>query len=359
MRTETPLLLVVREKIQISGAVRAFIRKDGVWSQQGSKFVGSGAIGAAEQGQPLALSADGNTALVGGSTDNGGVGAVWVFSRSGSTWSQQGSKLVPSDATGNARFGFGLGLSADGNIAVIGGNQDSGNGATTGAAWIFTRQNALWSQQGAKLVGTGAAGGAGQGYGLAISADGSTVLIGGQYDNNATGAMWVFVRSGNSWIQQGAKIVPSDATTYSFSSNSLALSADGNTAISSGAGYNGNVGAVWIFTRSQTIWNQLGLRLTPSDNVGSSYMGQTVSCSADGLTIPSGGSADNSGAGAFWIFSKSGGTYSQQGSKITETENIGNATLAQDIAISSDSSTIIVGGRSDNSGVGAAWIYSP
>ena len=69
----------------------------------------------------MALSADGNTALIGGPSDNGGVGAAWVFTRSGSTWTQQGAKLVGTGAVGHAGQGWSVALSADGNTALVGG----------------------------------------------------------------------------------------------------------------------------------------------------------------------------------------------------------------------------------------------
>jgi len=62
--------------------------------QQGAKLVGTGASGNANQGFSAALSADGNTMLVGGYTDNASAGATWVFTRSGGVWTQQGTKLV-------------------------------------------------------------------------------------------------------------------------------------------------------------------------------------------------------------------------------------------------------------------------
>jgi hypothetical protein len=58
-----------------------FRRSDGVWSQLGSKLVGSDAIGQALEGTSVSLSGDGNTAIVGGFHDNGGVGAAWVFAQ--------------------------------------------------------------------------------------------------------------------------------------------------------------------------------------------------------------------------------------------------------------------------------------
>ena len=104
-------------------------------AQQGNKLVGTGATGAAFQGYAVAVSADGNTAIVGGYNDNSGVGAAWVYTRSGGVWTQQGSKLVGTGATGAAQQGRSVAVSADGNTAIVGGIQDN-SGA--GATWVYT-----------------------------------------------------------------------------------------------------------------------------------------------------------------------------------------------------------------------------
>src|SRR5215831_7190678 len=102
---------------------------------QGAKLAGAGAVGAAgQQGTAAALSSDGNTALVGGPGDTSGAGAVWVFTRSNGAWSQQGGKLAGAGAAGTALQGASVSLSADGNTAVVGGPADSG---FAGAAWVF------------------------------------------------------------------------------------------------------------------------------------------------------------------------------------------------------------------------------
>ena len=101
--------------------------------QQGAKLVGTGAVGIAYQGYSVSLSADGNTAVVGGDGDNAGAGAAWVYTRSGGVWSQQGAKLVGTGAVGLAVQGWSVALSADGNTAVVGGWNDG----ATGAAWVF------------------------------------------------------------------------------------------------------------------------------------------------------------------------------------------------------------------------------
>src|ERR1043166_9798442 len=120
-----------------AGAAWVFTRTAGVWSQQGAKLVGTGAVGAAEQGLSVSLSADGNTAVVGGSRDDSGEGAAWVYNRTGSVWGQQGAKLVGTTAAlSTTAQGGSVWLSADGNTAVVGGASDNPG---AGAAWVFTR----------------------------------------------------------------------------------------------------------------------------------------------------------------------------------------------------------------------------
>jgi hypothetical protein len=69
----------------------------------------------------VALSADGNTAIVGGYFDNNATGAAWVYTRSGGVWAQQGNKLVGTGAVGNAGQAYSVALSGDGNTAIMGG----------------------------------------------------------------------------------------------------------------------------------------------------------------------------------------------------------------------------------------------
>ncbi|MEA2403988.1 MAG: hypothetical protein QOE08_635, partial [Thermoleophilaceae bacterium] len=164
-------------------------RSGGVWTQQGSKLTGSGETGSGQFGVSVALSADGNTALIGGQVDNGSVGAAWAFTRSGGVWTQQGTKLTGSGETGSGQFGWSVALSADGDTALIGGQVDNGS---VGAAWAFTRSGGVWTQQGSKLTGSGETGSGEFGISVALSDDGDTALIGGWGDNGSVGAAWAF-----------------------------------------------------------------------------------------------------------------------------------------------------------------------
>ena len=326
--------------------------------QQGSKLVGTGAVGDSEQGVSVALSSDGDTALVGGDEDNGGVGAVWVFTRSGTTWTQQGSKLVGTDAVGDANQGSSVALASDGNTALVGGDQDNGG---VGAVWVFTRSGTTWTQQGSKLVGTGATGGypgAGEGSSVALSSDGNTALVGGPGDNGGAGAVWAFTRSGTTWTQQGSKLVGTGGG--GDFGKSVALSDDGDTALVGGP-IGSAAGAAWVFTRSGTTWTQQGPMLVGSGAVGHAYQGTSVALSSDGNTALVGGQGDNLFVGATWVFTRSGATWTQQGSKLVGTGAGGTADQGYSVALSGDGSTALVGGDggiSDTSVVGAAWVFT-
>ena len=324
------------------------------FTQQGSKLVGTGNSGTAGQGRSVALSSDGNTALVGGDSDNSGQGAVWVYTRSGSTWTQQGSKLVGTGNSGGAAQGHSVALSSDGNTALVGGLLDNSN---QGAVWVFTRSGSTWTQQGSKLVGTGNSGGAGQGQSVALSSDGNTALVGGVYDNSGQGAVWVYTRSGSTWTQQGSKLVGTGNTGTAGQGQSVALSSDGNTALVGGVTDDSGQGAVWVFTRSGSTWTQQGSKLVGTGNTGGASQGQSVALSSDGNTALVGAYIDNGAQGAAWVFMRSGLTWTQQGAKLVGTGNTGVALQGYSVALSGDGNTALVGGLLDDSNQGAAWAF--
>jgi hypothetical protein len=334
---------------------------------QQAKLPASSPIGTPNAGYSVALSANGNHAIMGGYNDNSAVGAVWYATRSNGVWSAVGKYPGNTFAEGNEAGAAGLGnsvsMSADGATWLAGGPYDSSN---TGAAWVF------FSNPAAKLVGTGAVGAAQQGTSVAMSGDGSTVIVGGPYDNSNAGAAWIFTVSGGVWSQQGAKLVGSGAVGAAFQGYSVALSNDGNTAIVGGPLDNSNAGAAWVFIRSGGVWTQ------QAKLVGGG--GTSVALSSDGDTAIVGGGA------ATAVFTRSGSVWSQQGGglaggalvalsadgntaavgKIIYARNGGvwtqqGAALANggwSVALSSNGSTVLEGDISDSGNAGAMWVYA-
>ena len=216
-------------------------------------------------------------------------------------FTQQGPKLVGTGAVGVFAFGqgFSVSLSGDGNTAIV---DNDATGASAGAAWVYTRSDEVWTQR-AKLVGTGAIGDAEQGHSVSLSGDGNTAIAGGSGDNDGVGSAWVFTRSGAVWSQQ-AKLVGTGAVGNAAQGFSVSLSGEGNTAIVGGFVDNDVAGAAWVYTRSGGVWSQFGSKLVGSDAVGNAAQGSSVSLSGDGNTAIVGGLFDNSGVGAAWVFAQ-------------------------------------------------------
>jgi hypothetical protein len=391
--------------------------------QQGAKLTGDGEAGGGEFGSSVALSADGNTALVGAPGDSGGAGAAWLFTRSGSTWTQQGEKLTGAGETGVARFGGSVALSAGGDTALIGGARDAEG---VGAAWLFTRSASTWAQQGEKLTGAGEWGPGAFGQSVALSSDGSTALIGAPMDHPfalaaGVGAAWVFTHTGGAWTQQGEKLTGAGGGGPARFGSSVALSADGNTAMIGGPNDGWCIGAAWILVRSGGVWNQQAmlpgelegtacddgpddgetdellfgtavalsadgnvglvsrpfldaLRLGETGSyarVGSSWTGKTalrdrkgakagassLAVSADGQHVLL-GKGEIEGRDSALAYVRAGSEWAQEGLGLQASGRAGFSAFGGSVALSSSASTALIGGLADNGNVGAAWVFS-
>ncbi len=182
--------------------------KENPFLQQAGPLASSEVTELAEQGYSVALSANGDTAIVGGpdykETNPGEVfrGAAWVYVRSGSTWTQQ-AKLVGLESSGDAQQGHSVALSANGDTALVGGPEDAGEHEEYyGAVWVFVRKGTTWHEQQKLVAKPGASEIGAQGSSVALSSDGNTALVGAM-DNEynkittrAPGAAFVFTRSG-------------------------------------------------------------------------------------------------------------------------------------------------------------------
>ena len=183
-------------------------------------------------GSSLALS--GTTAVVGAPAHDSGTGAAYVFTSSGSAWSQQ-AELIGSDSA--AGDGFGTSVAVSGTTAVAGA---PGHDSSTGAAYVFTRSGTAWSQR-AELAASDAAQG---GYfGLSVAVSGFTVAVGAFRNTPGTGAVSVFVRSQGTWPQQAELTGSGGAGDYFGLDVALA----GSTAVAGAYGASSGTGTAYVF----------------------------------------------------------------------------------------------------------------
>ena len=185
------------------------------------------------------VSIDTDTIVVGAKMEADTRGAAYIFTRSGTSWSQQ-AKIVASD--GSAGYNFGNTVSISSDSVIVGSIQDYDGGANAGSAFVFTRSGTTWSQQ-AKIQSSDIA--AGDKFGSSVSIEGDTVVVGadreGAGGGNA-GAAYVFTRSGTTWTQ-AKKLVASDAQasdllgfSVDISSNTVVAGARGEDTGGDGAG---------------------------------------------------------------------------------------------------------------------------
>jgi hypothetical protein len=319
------------------GAAWVYTRTNGIWAQQGTKLVGTGGLA---QGQYVALSADGNTAMVASNT-------IWVFTRSGGVWQQQGDPILPTS-------GGPLALSADGNTAIV-ANADAGCNGFDGAS-VITRTNGQWTVEGILCEPRVVTSPVSQGAAVALSADGNTALVGGKF-YPSTGAAWVYTRSNHVWSQQGPALIGSGSDGgFGWS---VALSGDGNTAIMGAPFERTELGAVWMFARVQGVWTEQGTKLSGTGVIADAAdQGISIALSGDGNTALVGGSRDYFGRGATWVFNRNNGTWSQQESKLVGRCAIGPASQGASVTLSADGDTALVGGFDDNAAIGASWVFA-
>jgi hypothetical protein len=251
-----------------------FTRNAGKWSQQQALKPSDGPH--AQFGQSLAMSAD--TLLV-GTPDNSFTGAVYVYTRSGGTWSQQ-QKLVNPDAFGGDNFGYALAIS--GNTAIVGaiGQNACGcvNGSTfAGAAYVYTRAGSTWSLQ-QKLLASG--GIAYDNFGNSVALAGNTALVGAYGKDNYTGAAYVFTFNGSIWTQQQV-LTSSDRVTGDNFGVAVALAS--GTALVGAPNRAGQAGGLYVFDGTAGSWPQTQ-EIVPA---GASNFG--VSIATEGNTAVVGG----------------------------------------------------------------------
>ncbi len=283
------------------GAAWIFAREGSTWTSTPTELTSPRASSGGHFGRSVALSGSGETALVGAPGELAGNGRAWVFTGSGAntSWVAQGGPLTGSAELGEGRFGRAVALAGDGDTALVGGPGDDG---FVGAAWVFVSTEDGWTAQSGKLTGAGEVSDGHFGYSVALSEDGGTALMGARDDNGGTGAAWVFARSGSTWSEQGAKLIGAGAENEQFG-YSVTLSAAGDSAIVGAPRVEGGRGAAWVFARSGTSWTPALRELVAgSTEETRAHFGSSVAASANGEVVLVGGPGESAKRGAAWVF---------------------------------------------------------
>ena len=230
------------------------------------------------------VSVSGDTAIVGAlnpAAPDGidHAGAAYVFTRTGSTWSEQ-QILSASDKSGGAAFGWSVSVSGD-TAVITAPSAYSGGVPYAGQAYVFSRNGSTWSQQQILSASDKSANGS---FGLSVSVSGDTVVIGGPSARSggvAYGQAYVFTRNGSTWSEQQILSASDKSGGAEFGSS---VSVSGDTAIIGAPwktyGGMADAGQAYVFTRSGSTWCEQAI-LSASDKSQDAIFGVSVSVSGD------------------------------------------------------------------------------
>ena len=332
------------------GAAYVFVKSGGTWSQK-AELTASDGVSGDLFGDSIAV--DGNTIVVGAPIHQLGLnqypGAAYVFVESGGTWTQQ-AELTASDGASWDNFGNSVAIS--GTTIVVGAVYHKALGLNQhgpGAAYVFVGNGGTWSQQ-AEL--TASDGFDYDLFGTSVAISGSTAFVGAPRHtvgtNVSEGVAYVFAPSGTAWSQQ-AELTASEGTANDYFGWSVAVS--GNTAV---------VGAplreaVYVFGGTGTTWSEQA-ELTVSDGTQNDSFGSSVAVS--GITIVAGAPNQNVSQGVAYVFTQSGGTWSQQ-AKLTASDGAATDGFGSSVGVSNGVAVAGAGGHkvSSNSAQGAAYVF--
>jgi len=255
---------------------------------------------------------------------------------------QQG-KLTASD--GAAEDDFGLSVAISGSTAVVGAPIKN---SATGAAYVFVRSGSTWLQQ-AKL--TAADGAAGDRFGSSVAIAKNTVAVGAYFKNSGTGAAYVFTRSGTGTWSQQAEVSPTGGSYNEDFGISIALS--GSTMVVGADGANSVAGAAYVYTGSGGTWSRQAVLTDPVATADDRF-GEMVAISGSAALV--GAPGDNGTVGAAYVFTRSAGHWSDRAT-LTASDGADGDNFGTSVALTG--STAVVGAPDpDGTTPGAAYVYT-
>jgi hypothetical protein len=306
-------------------------------------------------GAAMAINSDMSRAVIGSPRKVSGTilacGQVYHMTRSGSVWTQE-TVLTAIDKAVNDNYGCSISLTSDGLRMAVGANGRSSGGTTTsGAVYHYTRSGTTWTLE-STLVASDKAIGDGFGTSVSLSADGLRMAVGAAYrDSGAiidSGAVYHYTRAGSVWTLESTMIA-SDKVTNDWFGSAVALSGDGlRLAVgASRRSFNSipNCGAVYHYTRSGSVWTQESI-LTASDYARNDYFGSSVSLSTTGNLMSVGAYGKTTGSmlagGKVYNLTRTGFIWTLQ-SAITASDVTRDDLFGSALALTPDGTKLAVG----------------
>jgi len=323
-----------------TGAAYVFTKVKGTWTQRAELLATEGVPGSDagdEFGWSVAIS--GNTVVIGAPNHNDGLGAAYVFSDSGSGWTQQAEFIDPeNDGISNIKFGYSVVTS--GSTVMVGADGAFG----TGAVYAYSDTAGSWSQQ---AVLTASDGTNGDDFGWSMAVSHSTLVV-SAVKHNKNGAIYVFSDLGGTWTYR-TELTASDGATNDYFGDKVAT--DGTRIVAGAPGHVLEQGAAYVFNGSGAQWTQVA-ELKASDGGPNDCFGWAIGLS--GKTALVGAEQTFNDSGAAYVFMEKGAKWTQQ-HELTPTD--GGSTDKFGYSVSLSGTTAIVGANQAENEDGSAYLY--
>jgi len=277
-----------------AGAVYVYVKPAGGWPAAMTETVKLVApVAAADRGFGSALALEGDTLVVGspGKDDALVPGEVFVYQGGGDSWTLKATLSVSGL---NGSDSFGTILDFDGQTIAVGA---FGQDGSKGAVYLYRKPSGGWSSKSHDVMLVAADGQANDFFGGSVAVDGDTVLVGANGDDDhgsKSGAAYVFVQTGSSWVQQ-AKLTASDAKAADNFGYSVDLA--GNSAVIGASHFSDDAAdAIYFFTRSEGAWTEQGKITDPDAKTGSKF-GLSVAIDSTATVVLAGAFGADAGPG--------------------------------------------------------------
>ncbi|MEZ5424443.1 MAG: FG-GAP repeat protein [Pyrinomonadaceae bacterium] len=324
------------------GSAYVFFYSGGSWLEQ-AHLTGTSGPSGGQFGYSVGISGD--TAIVGAYLDdafgNSDRGAAYVFTRAGSLWSQE-AYLSASDGVANDQFGSSVAISGD--VAIVGAYLDDvGTNSNQGSAYVFTRSGTMWTQTEHLTPSDGATG---QSVGVSVAISGNNAIAGSPFDqigsNANQGSAYVFRVLGTGWTQE-AQEAATDGTGGDLLGSSVAIS--GDTAVigapDDDVGANADQGSAYVFVRSGAGWSEQAHLFATSGAAAGDNFGVSVSIYRDTVVVGAdkhdpGGNSDQ---GSAYVFKRTGTSWAQE-AELNSSDGAAGDAFGHSVSIDGDTAFV-------------------
>jgi uncharacterized protein (DUF1800 family) len=318
-------------------------------------------------GYSVSISSTGDRGIIGARYEDTGAdaaGSVYIYSRSGTTWTLEQEINNPSPVSGD-NFGILVSMDATGDRVIIGAHNEDTGATDTGSAYIYSRSGTTWTLE-QEINNPSPVSGDYFGYSVSINATGDRVIIGAYFeDTGATnaGSAYIYSRSDTTWTleQEINNPSPVDYDNFGFS---VAIDSTGDRVII-GAYYESTgatgAGSAYIYSRSGTVWT-LEQEINNPSPVSNDYFGWSVAINSTGDRVIISASYEDTGAsaaGSAYIYSRSGTTWTLE-REINNPSPVASDQFGFSVSINSTGDRVIIGAHLEDTGAlhtGAVYIY--